>query len=272
MNVAKVLSLILLSLIASCTNDFKKFYKEEALYAKMKDKVIFHQEDPQIMSSSDMKQDLEKYFRKGYIVIGSSTFNSGNENNPESNIKSWAKKLGAEVVLWNYKYTNTVSGVNTYTYYTPQTNTSYYSGHINNGYSMNSYNYSGTMTTQTQTANIASIPYSIRRYDYNAVFLGKTNIKIKFGASFKDLDRDERIKLKLKGGALIAIILEDTPAYHSNLMEGDIVTKIQKHNVTNSEDLLKFIHDDLDMTKNIEISYLRDGKVGKDIIKPKKSK
>ena len=266
----KLLILVSLFFLTSCANDFKKFYKEEEIYAKMKDKVIFHQGDPQIFTSSDIKEDLEKYFRKGYIVIGSSTFNSGNENNPESNIKSWAKKLGAEVVLWNYKYTNTVSGVNTYTYYTPQTNTSYYSGRINSGYSMNSYNYSGTMTAQTQTANIASVPYSIRRYDYNAVFLGKTNIKIKFGASFKDLDRDERIKLKLKGGAVIAMILDNSPAYHSNLLEGDIITKIQKHEVTNSEDLLKFIQDDLDMTKNIEILYIRDGKLGKEIIKKTK--
>jgi hypothetical protein len=266
----KLLILVSLFFLTSCSNGFKKFYKEEEIYAKMKDKVIFHQGDPQILSSSDIKQDLEKYFRKGYIVIGSSSFNSGNENDPESNIKSWTKKLGAEVVLWNYKYTSTVSGVSNYTYYTPQTNTSYYSGNIRSGYSMNSYNYSGTMTAQTQTANIASVPYSIRRYDYNAVFLSKTNIQIKFGASFKDLDREERIKMKLNGGAVILMIFDDSLAYHSNLLEGDIVTRIQKHDVTSVEDLMKFIHDELDTSKNIEISYLRDGKAHKEVIKPNK--
>jgi len=264
----RTLSILAIILLTSCTNNFKKFYKEEELYAKVKDKVILYQGDPQILKSSDIEQDLEKYFRKGYIAIGSSNFNSGDESNPESDIKKLAQKLGAEIALWNYKYTNTVSGVNTYTYYTPQTDTSHYSGNISSGYSMNSYNYSGNITTQTQRPNIASVPYSVRRYDYTAVFLGKTNIKIKFGASFKDLDRDERIRLKLKGGAVILMIFEDSLAHRSNLLEGDIITKIQEHEVTTVENLQKFIQDGLDFGKIITVSYIRDGKAGKEIIKP----
>ena len=269
-NQMRVLILASLILLTGCTNNFKKFYKEEDLYKKAKDRVVFYQDEPKIFISEDIKQELEKYFRKGYIVIGYSNFNSGDVANPESDIASLSKKLGAEIVLWNYKYTNTVSGVNTYTYYTPQTETSYYQGSINSGYSMNSYSYNGSMTTQTQRPNIASAPYSVRRYDYNAVFLGKISTKAKLGAYYKDLDREGRIKQKIKGGVEIAMILEDTPMHRSSLLEGDIITKVQKHEVTTSEELYNFIQDELDVSKNIEISYIRNGKVGKEIIKPVK--
>jgi hypothetical protein len=266
----RLLTFISLILLTSCTNNFKKFYKEEELYKSSKDKITFYQGDPSIIVSEEIRQELEKYFRKGYIVIGSSQFNSGEETDPEREIKKLSKKLGAEIILWNYKYTNTVSGVNTYSYYTPQTDTSFYRGNISNSYSINSYNYSGNITTQTQRQNIASVPYSIRRYDYEAVFLGKRNIKAKLGAFYKDLDREQRISQKIKGGVKIEMILEDTPIHRSSLLEGDVMTRIQNHDITTSEDLYNFIQDGLDLSKNIDISYIRDGKVGKEVIKAAK--
>lgn len=262
----KILTLIFLILLTDCSNNFKKFYKEEELYKRDKEKIGFYQGDPKIIVSTDIKQELEKYFRKGYIVIGSSVFNSGEESNPEYDLKKFSKKLGAEIVLWNYKYTNTVNGVKTYTYYTPQTQTSYYQGNINNGF-RSPYNYNGTITTTTQRQNIISSPYSIRRYDYEAVFLGKVSIKAKLGAYFKDIEKEDRIKQKIPGGAVIVMILDDTPMHRSSLLEGDIIIKLQGHEVTTAENLYNFIKDELDLSKNIDISYIRNGKIGKEIIK-----
>ena len=131
-----------------------------------------------------------KYYRKGFIKIGTSSF-YGNINNSISDIESFSKKLGAEIVLWNYKYTHITSG----SY--PITN-----------YSSNPY--------QTSTTHI---PYPVSKYDYNAIFLGKSNIENKFGAHFSDLDREQKIRLKISGGAIIKFIFENSLALNSHLFE-----------------------------------------------------
>jgi hypothetical protein len=114
--------------------------------------------------------DIGQYLRKGYTIIGISNFNSGEiKASSQSKLKEAAKDIGAEVVLWNQVYTNTVSGTTAYNYYTPQTQTSNYSGNISNNYRpMSSYNYSGSITTYSQVQNTAYVPYSIRRYNYSA--------------------------------------------------------------------------------------------------------
>ena len=181
---------------------------------------------------------MQKYYRKGFIKIGTSSFN-GNRNNSISDIEFFSNKLGAEIVLWNYKYTHTISG----SY--PITN-----------YSSNPY--------QTSTTHI---PYSVSKYDYNAIFLGKSNIENKFGAHFSDLDREQKIRLKINGGAIIKFIFENSLAFNSKLLEGDIITHIQNHKVADVNDLDSIINNKLDYSKTIEVLYLRYGIKGKDIIK-----
>ena len=216
----------------------KIFYQESELYIKNRNNFYFFNGKPTIIFSNSPNEDLLKYYRKGFIKIGFSNFN-GNSNNSISDIESFAKKLGAEIVLWNYKYTHTISG----SY--PITN-----------YSSNPY--------QTSTTHI---PYSVAKYDYNAIFLAKSNIENKFGAHFIDLDREQKIRLKISCGAIIKFIFENSLAFNSKLLEGDIITHIQNHKIEDVNDLDNFINKKLDYSKTIEVLYLRDGIRGKDIIK-----
>jgi len=234
----KIVFTFLLFFIFGCVNRYENFFQESELYKKNRNNFYFFNGKPAIIFSNSPNEDLLKYYRKGFIKIGFSNFN-GNSNNSISDIESFAKKLGAEIVLWNYKYTHTISG----SY--PITN-----------YSSNPY--------QTSTTHI---PYSVAKYDYNAIFLGKSNIENKFGAHFIDLDREQKIRLKISGGAIIKFIFENSLAFNSKLLEGDIITHIQNHKIEDVNDLDNFINIKLDYSKNIEVLYLRDGIKGKDIIK-----
>ena len=219
-------------------NRYENFFLESELYKKNRNNFYFFYGKPTIIFSNSPNEDLLKYYRKGFIKIGTSSFN-GNSNNSISDIESFSKKLGAEIILWNYKYTHTISG----SY--PITN-----------YSSNPY--------QTSTTHI---PYSISKYDYNAIFLGKSNIDNKFGAHFSDLDREQKIRLKISGRAIVKFIFENSLAFNFKLLEGDIITHIQNHKVADVNDLDSIINNKLDYSKTIEILYLRDGIKGKDIIK-----
>lgn len=247
--------LLFLLVTCGCQNLYKNYYTQSGSFDP--ENTIFFTEKPKIFYSHSPKEDLESYSRKGYEIIGTSTFNSGDIGKPDSKLIKVSKEVGAEIVLWNQVYTNTVNGTASYNYYTPTTQTSRYSGNISNNYNpQSSYNYSGSMTSYGQQQNTAHIPYSIRRYDYSAAFLGKVK-NMRFGFRARDLSSEERVKNHLNSGIYIAMIAEGTPASESDLAEGDIVIKIDGKNIKNYE---QFSAIDVSKFGKIKIEFLREGK------------
>ena len=243
-------------LLGGCKNYYQEYYQQSPSYQQ--ENTIFHSTEPKIYRSSNLETDSDIYIRKGYGIIGTTNFNSGEiGSSSQSKLIEFAKKVGAEVVLWSKRYTHTVSGTTSYNYYTPQTQTSYHSGIISNNYQpLSTYNYSGTTTTYSQQQNTAYVPYSVRRYDYTALFLGKL-INLRFGFSARNLSSKERIKYHLKSGIYVLLIATDGPAFDSDLAEGDIVTKIDGKKVKN---VWSFSLIDINNFKRVRIEFLRDGK------------
>ncbi len=247
--------LLFVLLVFGCQNLYRNYYTQSRSFDP--ENTIFFTEKPKIFYSNNPKEDLESYHRKGYVIIGTSTFNGGDIGKPDSKLIKVSKEVGAEIVLWNQVYTNTVNGTASYNYYTPTTQTSRYSGNISNDYTpQSSYNYSGSMTTYGQQQNTAHIPYSIRRYDYSAAFLGKVK-NTRFGFRARNLSSEERAQNHLNSGVYIVMITEDTPASNSDLAEGDIVIKIDKKNIKNFE---QFSAIDVSKFVEIKIEFLREGK------------
>lgn len=241
-----VIILITFGILTGCQNVYKKFYKESSAYNP--DNIVFHQSEAKVVFSSDLRKDLLSFQRQGYNVIGTSDFHSSSITSVEQKIKDFALEIGAEIVLWSQSYRNTNNGVVPYTYYTPQTQTSYYSGNVNSFGSLSSYNYSGTMTTYSQQQNTAFIPYSIDRYNYGAIFMGKIK-NTRFGFLARNLSSEDKAKNRLKQGVYIAVIIEDTPAFNSELSEGDIVTKIGNKEIKDFADFNSINLTDLSAVK-----------------------
>lgn len=73
------------------------------------------------------------------------------------------------------------------------------------------------------------------RYDQVAFYFIKSTKKIRFGVYLNDLPPDMRAELERNTGALIDVVVEDTPAFYSNIMAGDVLISIDDQLVRNAE-------------------------------------
>lgn len=180
--------------------------------------------------SSNIDADFQKALRKGFMPIGYSSFN-GRYEAPKNAIKV-AKLLGATLVLVAEPIFESSRTVNS-TLYVPTKETTTYSGSVTTN-SFNTYNYTGTATTSTTKA----IPYSytIKRYDHLAYFFISFDVlSLPIGIWGNDLTREERIDIG-SPGVKVGVIYDDTPAYNSDLLVGDVITELNGVPVKNSQD------------------------------------
>jgi PDZ domain len=181
---------------------------------------------------------LDAYAKRGYVMIGNSSFNSGQPESEDSAVRQ-ARDVGADLVLiLNPSYTGTITSSIPIT--TPTSTTSYSTGtataYGNRG-TVTAYG-SGTTTTYGKTTNY--IPMTVHRSDYGAVYFVKQ--KFGLGAFSRDLNDSERQELQTNKGAVIRLVVDATPAFNADLLVGDIVTSIDGVLVANSEafgDLLR---------------------------------
>lgn len=120
-----IIVLFLLALNQGCmTGGYGQFYQPHA------DKQFPPSENVQLFQYS--KESLDNLTQNGYLVIGSSSFNGPDQSNYTA--INQAKKVGADIVLLNSKYTGTAHGsISLPEYHAPQTTTvtTHESGHIN---------------------------------------------------------------------------------------------------------------------------------------------
>lgn len=217
-------------LISGCASSgYKDFYKPY-----FKDSVDFNNknpdaeflkegEEPKVYSTDNFDRDILSLKSKRFFPIGESNFNGELED--EIAVKEQAKRVGAKIALYGWKFTNTQT--NSGVLMLPQTNYS-----TTNLYgSVGGTIYSGT--AYTQSSGTQMVPYSNtqRRYDQIAVFFVKNNYKYDFGtAQSTEISREERIKIG-SFGIKVNVIIENTPAYKSDLLVGDIIIEINNHKI-----------------------------------------
>jgi len=141
-------------------------------------------------------EEIKQIIDNGYEVIGYSSFNGAIQDYQKA--EAYGRKIGADIVLMKYDYTNTVSGTVAIPHYNPgQTYTvtsnsygsanaygygnsniygsdgsSYYGNYSGNAYG--TYNdHTTTQVTTPGTVSYNNMPYSVQRYDQMAIFLKK---------------------------------------------------------------------------------------------------
>lgn len=230
--------LLLSTIISGCApSGYSQYYKyfDEGAFAKIKNdprlEYLKDGEEPKILLSNDLQKDILLYRSKKYIPIGYSSFNGNLES--EKEIISQAKKIGAVLVLYNWQYTNTQQ--NSGVMMLPTTNYS----------TTNIYGYgSGSMyngTAYTKSSGTQMVPYSNtqRRYNQEAIYFLKTTFDYPFGTQgTTPITREERITIGTNG-MKVNCIIENTPAYNSDLMINDIIISINNQKIENSDDYNK---------------------------------
>jgi serine protease Do len=220
--------------VASCANGFEKFYTPDAnVQAILKSPLTLPPPAaPQLfLHSNDIQADAKRLREDGYIYIGSSSFYGPANRSNQFQAVEQAKKVGAAVVLFKTDYMDTQSGVIPYTVANPPVvSTVNSSGTVNtygsSGYASGNYSSTGTITTPGGYSTYA-IPYTVNRNTFFASYWVKQDVtKFHLGVQSAPLSDELRIKLERNTGVLIAIVMRNTPAFRANILEGDVVIKL----------------------------------------------
>lgn len=260
-----IMPAILLFLTGCATSGYQQFYRPFVEASTVPDvEPLKVEQIPQVFSSDNFERDVRALRAKNYIPIGQSSFNGRFED--QKNAIAQAKRVGATLVLISSKYTDTQTVSSALIL--PDNKTTYHSGsaygsssYTNNygGYgtaNSNAY-YSGTSTTYGSQV----VPYTTqqRRFDQNAVYLVKTNPKMRFGIILNDLSQEMRTQLQRNTGALAYVVVEKTPAFYSNVMQGDIIIAVDGAVVRDSKSAQELMTQVPQSAVSSELIIIRNG-------------
>lgn len=253
-----VLTLIAL-LLSGCVSGYKSFYTAvdgatpESINAIRAAPAPL---TPMLERSAPFKSndDLNPYSKRGFDLIGYSSFNSGSPENEAGAIEQ-GKVVGADlVVVFSPQYTgSTTSAVPITTPTTTTSNTSSTATAYGYGGTVNAY---GNSTTTTYGSKTTYIPITTHRSDYGAAFFVK--IKVRLGAFFIDLTDAQRKTLGTNQGVSIITIVDGSPAFLADLFVGDAITEFNGVKVANVQAMQQMLKEY--SGRIVTFKIFRDGK------------
>jgi len=239
--------LVLVILVSGCATPFAKYYHDNlrGVDIAQMPSLIIDSGAPSLEMGSVPEDDNQRMFENGYASVGYSHFNAG-EMGTKGAITQ-AKKVKASVVLFYRNYTNTVSGTIPLTLPDNKTITTYGSGSGNHSGNVYGYSgsamysgrstYSGSSTSTIYGTKTTYIPYSRNRYDYLATYWVKQK-PLTLGVSCDNLSPVIKKEIGSNKGVIILAVVRDAPAYHADILQGDVIKKINDIEIT---DTLKFL-------------------------------
>lgn len=215
---------------AGCANGYREFYTPAADVRPEAISSIRVSAPPPIPAIeralfSDRDALMAKYRKRGYLVIGESSFNTGERVSDDQALKQ-GQAVGADLVLiFLPQYTRSVTSSKPLT--TPTMNTSYTTGP---GGLVPPYS---NATTGAYGRNTTYVPFTADHYDYGAIYFVKRRLRI--GAFVRNLNELERQLLQTNQGVVVMTIVNDSPAYKADILPGDMITAMDGERVTNHE-------------------------------------
>lgn len=201
-------------------NDWEKFYTPLADESQFIPATIAPESVP---SSGNADQDVEAMWRRGYGLIGYSSFNSPNSKTADA--VRFGKKLKARYVMIGTKLSSSSTASIPMT--VPHTTTSVTNGNAsvygsNGGYASGTY--SGRTTTYgSQTTYI---PIMLNRFDKLAVYFGEVP-RSGLGVYSRELTAQEIGTLETRRALAVRFVRDGSPAYVSDVLPGDIITQVE---------------------------------------------
>jgi hypothetical protein len=228
---------------ATTPNGFSQFYQDRA-GAGITNLPSYSGSTKIIAQSTDPTNDIKELYRNGYALIGFSAF----EGSPQTQdmLVSQAKKIGADVVLYSSVYLGSQQAAVPFLQYHPgQTYTTTSSGTVNanawgsGGYAYGTGNYYGNSTTTSPgTFSTQVVPVTVQRYQYQAGFFRKMKPAI-FGVLPQPLPSEIRQQLQRNTGLFVWIVQSGSPAFYANILEGDVILKMNGEDVLSLPDLIE---------------------------------
>lgn len=178
-------------------------------------------EDPVIINTNDPENTFLELCSKHNIPIGFANFN-GPKFKDFNYLKNYAKSIKAKYVIFGERYNKTLT---------------YQNGSIGP--------FGGTLTTDN---------YDI--YEYAVCYLVKDNRDKRYGFLYEDLTELQRTQLQQNTGVYVRLVYQNTPAFYSNLIRGDIIIKINDKKIFNEDNFSKELKA---VSNNFTFTILRNG-------------
>lgn len=213
-------------LSVGCANPYTKFYTGFPTAATVPG--LQPQTDSlRIFSAGNVEASTDELLRRGYALIGESSWNGPSSGAPESSLRAHASRIGAHLVLISSRYTNTVSGAVPLSMPTTSTTTTTVVGTVG------STPVTGTGVSTTSGTQTVMYPYSVDRADFNALYFVK--VRVRLGIYVAPLDDAARQAIESNSGLRVRIVVEGSPAFDADILPGDILLAIQGERVASVE-------------------------------------
>lgn len=226
--------------LTACASGYKTFYKQaqgvtaETVAAL---RVATPPATPivEYAQPGDSMSILSAYAKRGYIMIGNSTFTTGYPESEDSAVRQ-AQDVGADLVLiLNPRFAGSMTSSIQHTTLTKPP--------------------SKGSRTDIGDIIITNVPVTIPLSDYGAVYFVRQRFQL--GVFCRDLNDAERRQLQTNRGAVVRLVVDGSPAFKADLQIGDVVTAVDGVEVANAQTFKEFIRER--GGKQVALSIVRRG-------------
>lgn len=246
-----LLPIIAACALAGCQNPYQKFY-QSTVPATIVVGYLPAQTPRLAPMGGDAKQAINQMWEQGYSLIGVSHFNGPSAD--QSKALAQAHDVGAEVVLINSKYQNTVSGSIPIT--TPTAQTSFTNGTASaygtGGYATGTY----TGTTTTYGTQTSYVPYSVDHYDQAALFFAPL-VRTGFGVLVVPPSDLQKQAAGTNQIVVIEAVRRGSPAFTADILPGDEILSIGGQKVYDIPSMRAAL--ERGKTAPVEVRLIRNG-------------
>ncbi len=225
-----------LVLLSGCAvNGYEKYYVPSSNAESFKASPVYvkSQSDPKIyVHSNDINADALRLEEDGYVLVGTSSFFGPERIGTRADAIEQGKKVGAAIIMIKSTYRDTVTGSLPYTVpNAPQVATVNTSGTVYGNSGSGSYNSTSTVTMPGGSTTY-NIPYSVTRSDFfPSYWVASDPNKMRLGVNAISLPDEVRRRLMRNTGAYVVVVIRGTPAFRANVLNGDVIVKINDTDV-----------------------------------------
>ena len=223
-------ALITLALFSGCQNPYAAAYKS-TVPAGAEHYLMPHAGSPKLLAADpDLATTTAKWERKGYLVIGQSSFESDAEDNTDALMQK-AQEAQADVVLLSVTRSSSrhevarQSGFETGKDYSNQSSIS---GGPGPRGSTESYSQPTGYTTPT------FVPREILLNNYTAVFMRKRVFVL--GANIEAANETQQAQAGGRFAVAVVMVIEDSPAARADVRPGDLIVAVEGETFSNLQD------------------------------------
>ncbi|HUO58025.1 MAG TPA: PDZ domain-containing protein [bacterium] len=214
------------TLLSGCGNPYRENYLS-TLEKRNKDelsRLLPPSHPPTLVTSNDLKDDSIRMRENGYLLIGRSKFHSAPVD--ERQALDQAKQVGAEVVLVNHKYVNSVTESVPMSEYIPGQQVSHQETTVvQQGDATPTVIQKQSNTTVQGEFHTTFVDQNVDYYEYAATFWAKAKPSL-LGVLVKALDDKAKAQIGSNKGVLVRVVVKDSPAYDADILRDDILLNL----------------------------------------------